>query len=114
MGFFEKFGTITSIYYPKDLQGQPKGFCMINFENKEMAAKAIAEGNKEVTGADGKKTTIYAAYSQSKDERRRRLKREYADSAIGKRACSVIVKWQGKNADKINEQMLTDMFGQFG
>jgi len=112
--FFEKFGTITSIFFPKGEDGKPKGFTMVNFSDKETAAKAVGANEQSIKHTpEGTASEIYISYCQSKDERKRRLKREYADKAVGKRACSLIIKWKGVDSDKIDEEKLADLFSQF-
>jgi len=108
---FSPFGTITSIFFPRDDQNKPKGFAFINFETHSAAARAIRELNgKTVDGLE-----LYVGRAQKKAERERELR-----STFDKLKRERMNKYQGVNLyvknldDSIDDQRLRQEFAQCG
>lgn len=108
---FEPYGSITSLYFEKDAEGNSKGFGFVNFENHESAVKAVEELNdKEVNGQK-----IYVGRAQKKRERVEELRKEYESSRL-----ETLSKYQGVNLfvknldDTITSETLEEEFKPFG
>lgn len=108
---FEPFGTITSLYFEKDAEGNSKGFGFVNFANHESALKAVEALND--TEVNGQK--IYVGRAQKKRERIEELKKQYELTRLEK-----LSKYQGVNLfvknldDSLTSEMLEEEFKPFG
>jgi polyadenylate-binding protein len=108
---FKPVGAVTSIYLAKDEQGKSKGFGFVNFDNAQVAARAIEEFNEK--DHFGKK--LYVGRAQTKKEREGEL-RHIREQKRNER----LRRFQGLNLyvknldDTIDDEKLRDAFAPFG
>eukprot|EP01026_Neomeris_dumetosa_P021947 TRINITY_DN19081_c0_g1_i4.p1 TRINITY_DN19081_c0_g1~~TRINITY_DN19081_c0_g1_i4.p1 ORF type:complete len:662 (-),score=148.38 TRINITY_DN19081_c0_g1_i4:356-2341(-) len=108
---FKPFGIVTSHAIMKDEDGRSKGFGFVNYEQPEMAAKAVDElHEKEMEGQK-----VYVARAQKKSERELLLRRKFEEARQER-----VAKYQGLNlyvknlADEIDDEALNKEFSNFG
>jgi polyadenylate-binding protein len=100
---FGAFGEITSLALMSEDGGKSKGFCFINFETMEAAAKSVDEKN----GFEFKTKAMYVGRAQKKSERQAELKDKF-DKIKQER----ISKYQGVNlyVKNLDETLADDIF----
>ncbi|PVG02765.1 polyadenylate binding protein [Serendipita vermifera] len=108
---FEPFGAITSAVLQIDEEGKSKGFGFVNFEDHEMAQKAVDALNE--TEINGKK--LFVGRAQKRNEREEELRRSFEQAKMEK-----LAKWQGVNLyvknidDDWDDEKLRAEFEPFG
>jgi len=105
---FSQYGPITSAIVMVDGNGKSKGFGFVNFENPELARKAVEEMNgKNISGKQ-----IFIGRAQKKSERQAELKQKFrSDSASRYQGVNLYVK---NLSDDIDDAKLHAEFAQFG
>ena len=133
---FEPYGNVTSVYIPKDKDGNSQGFGFVNFEQHESAVKAVEELHGKPM--DLRKTTtrtqkndkgeveevketvefqkpLYCGQAQTKEQRRRQLQQSYQQKRLDR-----VNKLQGLNVyvrnldEAVTEEELREQFNQYG
>jgi polyadenylate-binding protein len=108
---FEPYGIITSAVLQLDDEGKSKGFGFVNFEDHEMAQKAVDALNEK--DIDGKK--LFVGRAQKRNEREEELRRSFEQAKMEK-----LAKWQGVNLyvknidDDWDDEKLRAEFEPFG
>lgn len=108
---FGAYGHITSLFIPKDHEGKVKGFAFINFENPDLARKAVDDMNgKEIEGK-----VLFVGRAQKKSEREAELKNKYEALKMER-----MRKYQGVNlyvknlSDDVDDDKIREEFATFG
>jgi polyadenylate-binding protein len=109
---FAKYGAITSIHFPVDDNGTPRGFGFVNFEKPEDAVAAVEALHGKDVGDD---KTLFVGRAMKKAERVRLLRRDYEarqrDLDEKTRGVNLYVKHLD---EAVTEAELRELFARFG
>jgi len=108
---FEKYGSLKNCIIMRDEKGTSKGFGFVNFDDPDVAEKAVNDLNN--TDLEGK--TVFVGRAQKKSEREAELRQKFELMKL-----EHMSKYQGVNLyiknldDDVDDDKLRSMFDPFG